>query len=162
MALILQHAIGHLCALARTTPSTFIFMGGDGCHHTGSLRPNQYLPLPKELSPSPFSIPPHAEGTICQGALLEAIRPSHSSTEPYYARLADATGRDVPEAEATIEKMIDFDASEDVFVIIAHDKGLLDVIDFFPKKANEWKEKGWKDAGRWRFLEDFKGALPSA
>lgn len=73
-----------------------------------------------------------------------------------------ATGRDVPEAEATIEKMISLDASEDVFVIIAHDRGLLGVIDFFPKKANEWKEKGWKDASRWRFLEDFKGALPSA
>ncbi|RSL50336.1 hypothetical protein CEP54_012004, partial [Fusarium duplospermum] len=155
------HAVGHLCALARTTPSTFIFMGGDGCHHAGSLRPNKYLPLPKELSPSLFSIPPHAEGTVCQGALLEAIRPSQENTEPYYSRLASATGRDVPEAEATIEKMISFDVREDAFVIIAHDRTLLDVIEFFPKKANEWKEKGWKDDSRWRFLEDFKGALPS-
>ncbi|RSL87849.1 hypothetical protein CEP52_015416 [Fusarium oligoseptatum] len=155
------HAVGHLCALARTTPSTFIFMGGDGCHHAGSLRPNKHLPLPKELSPSPFAIPPNAEGTICQGALLEAIHPNQENTKPYYSRLASAPGRDVPEAEATIEKMINFDLREDVFVIIAHDRTLLDVINFFPKKANEWKEKGWKGASRWRFLEDFKGALPS-
>jgi hypothetical protein len=84
-----------------------------------------------------LSIPPHAEGTICQSALLEAIRPGHSNTEPYFGRLASTTGRDVPQAEAKIEKMIGFDASEDVFVIIEHDRGLLDVIDFSPKKTNE-------------------------
>jgi glyoxylase-like metal-dependent hydrolase (beta-lactamase superfamily II) len=27
------HAVGHLCGLARTTPDTFVFMGGDICHH---------------------------------------------------------------------------------------------------------------------------------
>ncbi|KAH8803591.1 beta-lactamase-like protein [Xylogone sp. PMI_703] len=152
------HAIGHMCALARTTPSTFILMGGDGCHHCGCLRPNKHLPLPEEGSPSPFSTPPHLQSTICPGSLLEAIHPKHSHTEPYYSQLTSAPGRDVATAEATIGKMIPFDASEDVFVIIAHDKSLLDVVEFFPKSANEWKKKGWKDAGRWRFLEDFKDA----
>lgn len=65
MTLIIQHAIRHLCALARTTPSIFIFMGGEGCHHIGSLRPNQYLLPLKELLPLLFSIPRHTEGTIC-------------------------------------------------------------------------------------------------
>lgn len=58
-------------------------------------------------------------------------------------------------AEASLGKMQDFDASEDVLVAIAHDSSLLSVVDFFPKRANEWKEKGWKQTGRWRFLEDF-------
>ncbi|KAF2973443.1 hypothetical protein GQX73_g75 [Xylaria multiplex] len=153
------HAVGHLCGLARTTPSTFILMGADGCHHCGSLRPNKHLPLPDQVSPSPFSIPPHLQGSICPGSLLKAIHPRRSSTEPYYSHLHQAYGRDVAEAEATIHKMIDFDANEDVFVVIAHDKSLLDVIDFFPKSANEWKVKGWKETGRWRFLEDFKEAV---
>lgn len=148
-----------MCALARTTPTTFIFMGADGCHHCGSLRPNNYLPLPSEVSPSPFSIPPHLQGTVCPGSVLEAIHPRNSYTEPYYSQLAPAPSRDVPVAEATIGKMIPFDANEEVFVIIAHDKSLLDVIDFFPKRANEWKKKGWKEAGRWKFLEDFKDAV---
>ena len=147
-----------MCALARTTPSTFIFMGADGCHHAGSLRPNEHIPLPKAISPSPFSIPPYLEGTICPGALLAAIHPKHSHREPYYRRLSPAESRDVAAAEAVIGEMIEFDASEDVFMIIAHDKSLMDVIDFFPKEANQWKEKGWKEAGRWRFLEDFKDA----
>ncbi|KAH1334772.1 hypothetical protein KXV68_004157 [Aspergillus fumigatus] len=145
--------------VTRTTPSTFIFMGADGCHHCGSLRPNNYLPRPSELSPSPFSDPPHLQGTVCPGAVLQTIRPGHRPTEPYYNRLAPAHTRDVPLAEATISKMISFDASDDIFIILAHDKSLLEVIDFFPNKANEWKTKGWKDTGRWRFLEDFKDAI---
>jgi hypothetical protein len=36
---------------------------------------------------------------------------------------------------------------------------LLDVMDFFPKEANEWKAKGWKEEGRWRFLKDFQRAV---
>lgn len=82
--------------------------------------------------------------------------------EPYYTQLSAAEGRDVPAAEATISKMIPFDESEDVFVVIAHDKTLLDVVDFFPNKANDWKEKGWKDVSRWRFLADFKLAVAKA
>ncbi|CRG84048.1 hypothetical protein PISL3812_01389 [Talaromyces islandicus] len=150
------HAVGHMCALARTTPSTFIFIGSDSCHHCGALRPNKYLPLPELISPSPFSNPPHLQGTVCPGALVEVIHPKRSRSEPFYSRLEHAEGRDVTEAEATISKMFSFDASEDVFVMIAHDKSLPGVIEFFPKKANEWKEKGWKEASRWRFLEDFR------
>ncbi|KAM6536199.1 hypothetical protein FALCPG4_002212 [Fusarium falciforme] len=156
------HAVGHMCALARTTPSSFIFMGGDSCHHCGSLRPSKYLPLPDQVSPSPFSVPPYSPGSICPGALLEAIHPKRSRTVPYYRDLSEAQGRDVGEAEATIDKMTAFDASEDVFVVLAHDGSLLNVIDFFPKSANDWKEKGWKEAGRWRFLEDFKDAAANS
>lgn len=29
------HAVGHICALIRTTPDTAIFLGGDVCHFTG-------------------------------------------------------------------------------------------------------------------------------
>ena len=133
-------------------------MGGDGFHHCGSVRPSQYLPLPDQVSPSPFSSPPHLHGTICPGALLQAIHPKNSRTEPYYGHFAEAEGRNVAEAEATLGKLKVFDARDDVLVIIAHDKSLLDVIDVFPKGANEWKQKGWKVTGRWRFLEDFKEA----
>ncbi|KAK3301788.1 beta-lactamase-like protein [Chaetomium strumarium] len=153
------HAIGHICALARTTPSTFILMGGDACHHCGSLRPNRHLPLPAYVSPAPFSVPPHLPGSVCPRAVLEAIHPERSRTAPYYSRLSQAPDRDVAKAEATLDKMVAFDASEDVFVVIAHDKSLLGVVDFFPRSANEWKEKGWKEAGKWRFLEDFGGAV---
>ena len=52
---------------------------------------------------------------------------------------------------------MEFDADESVFSIIAHDMSLFDVVEFYPKKANEWREKGWCREGRWRFLREFEG-----
>lgn len=120
-------------------------MGGDGCHHCGFLRPSEQSPLPNQVSPSPFSTPLLLPGSICLGALLVGIHPKHSYLELFYCQLPAAEDRDVPEAEASISRMIAFDKNKDVFVIIAHDKTLSDVIEFSPNKANEWKEKGWKE-----------------
>lgn len=46
------HTMNHLSALARTTEDTFVLLAGDACHHLGSLRPSEYLPLPASISPS--------------------------------------------------------------------------------------------------------------
>lgn len=43
------HAIGHISALVRTTPDTFVFLGGDVCHHTGDVRPSEFVPLPATI-----------------------------------------------------------------------------------------------------------------
>jgi glyoxylase-like metal-dependent hydrolase (beta-lactamase superfamily II) len=43
------HAIGHISGLVRTTPGTFVFLGGDVCHITGTLRPTQYIPMPDQI-----------------------------------------------------------------------------------------------------------------
>ncbi|KAI9820183.1 MAG: hypothetical protein M1827_005805 [Pycnora praestabilis] len=153
------HAVGHMCGLARTTSDTFILMGGDACHHGGEFRPTEYLPLPKHISPNPLDF---KRPMSCPGALFEAIHPKKSATEPFY-EIADLGGKgvahDADEAKASVRKMEEFDADENVFVVIAHDETLLDVVDFFPKKANAWKEKGWAVDGKWRFLKDFKEAV---
>ena len=41
------HAVGHISALVRTTPETFVFLGGDVCHFNGVIRPTTFLPLPE-------------------------------------------------------------------------------------------------------------------
>ncbi|WJG36194.1 uncharacterized protein FOBCDRAFT_243921 [Fusarium oxysporum Fo47] len=111
-----------------------------------------------DLFTFPFSIEliRHAVGHICSlvctslsififigsnsyyyySSLRPTIYPKHSCIEPYYSHLEQAHGRDVAKAADTIDKMIIFDASEDVFVILAYNKTLLDVMDFFPKSAN--------------------------
>ena len=45
------HAIGHISGLVRTTtkPDTFAFLGGDICHHSGGIRPTEYIPLPENV-----------------------------------------------------------------------------------------------------------------
>jgi len=166
------HAIGHLCGLARTTTtcnqpasgrhrsSTFIFMGGDACHHGGEFRPTPYLPLPAHISPNPLN--PHSPHP-CPGALFEAIHRHKSSTEPFFevANLPGGKGaaHDVEETVSTIGKLEEFDADPDVFVVVAHDDSLGEVVDFFPKGANAWRERGWGEKGRWGFLRDFREAV---
>ncbi|TLD07941.1 hypothetical protein E2P81_ATG10565 [Venturia nashicola] len=148
------HAIGHLCALARTTadPPTFMFLGGDIAHHAGEFRPTRYLPLPSSISPSPLQPPFQLQATFCPGEVFEAIHPKNSRTEPFFSPSTEGVHLDVAEAKQSIEKMTEYDAYENVFSVISHDRSLFDVVDFYPKPANQWKEKGWEREGRWRFL----------
>lgn len=54
--------------------------------------------------------------------------------------------------------MKEFDASPDVFVCLAHDPGLFKVLPLFNQdqqnRINDWREKGYKDATQWRFLNE--------
>jgi hypothetical protein len=59
----------------------------------------------------------------------------------------------------TIEKVQEADVREEILVVMAHDESLLGVIDFFPKYANGFVEKGWVQEGRWGFLNDFREAV---
>jgi glyoxylase-like metal-dependent hydrolase (beta-lactamase superfamily II) len=43
------HAIGHMCALARTSERSFVLLGADACHFAGALRSSRYLPMPDTL-----------------------------------------------------------------------------------------------------------------
>lgn len=157
-----------MSALARTTvsPPSFIFMGGDTCHHAGVFRPTEYLPLPESISPSPLHpINITQRSSFCPGELFLALHPSHSATEPFYKIAVDEKGQslayvDVKSAKDTIKKMQRIDRHEEVFVIMAHDASLRDVLSYWPKPANTWQVDGWKSKGTWRFLADFvmKGA----
>lgn len=156
------HAVGHMCGLARvtTSPNTFILMGADACHHNGEFRPSQYIPLPDSISPNPFELKSHS---VCPGALFDNILRDGDKNKPFYRirRNEDGSGgaENVDVAQETIGKLIEADAHGEVFVVTAHDETLLDVVDFFPKYANDFKEKGWAEKGRWLFLKDFAKAV---
>ncbi|RFU33662.1 hypothetical protein B7463_g2685, partial [Scytalidium lignicola] len=154
------HAIGHLSGLARvsSSPDSFIFMAGDVAHHGGEFRPSQYLPLPSSISPNPFdlkSIHP------CPGALFEHLLPDGNNEKPFFRVASDkgAVAYDADEAQRSVEKMIQADARNDILVVVAHDAHLLGVLDFFPKYADGFMEKGWVEKGKWLFLEDLKEAV---
>ncbi|KAF2432261.1 hypothetical protein EJ08DRAFT_648329, partial [Tothia fuscella] len=156
------HTIGHLCGLARTTPETFIFMGGDACHHPGIFRPSPEVPAPADLvsedlaelyfqrfeSPCPGQSNKHTHG----------LGPAHNQ-EPFYTYPKVPDGEGVNHSrEASLKtrtKLMQFDASENVFVVIAHDATIVDIVETFPRSASHWKEKNWKELVRWEFLKDF-------
>ena len=67
---------------------------------------------------------------------------------------------DLAAARETLRKIESFDADPNILVIAAHDWSLKDVFEFYPHYANEWKNKGWKEAGRVDF--DAMGAIMPA
>lgn len=154
------HAVGHLCALARTTASSasssssFVFMGADACHHPGVLRPTEYLPLPRSLA-----LPSLGDAGICPGALLQRLLPGQDPRAPFFTV---ARGPLFPDHEAsmeTVRKIQELDAADNVFVVMAHDRSLQDRIPLFPEKINDWRAKNLRPDTRWLFCSDFEGAV---
>lgn len=155
------HAVGHLCGLVRTTTAsstqekdTFIFLGADSCHHGAMMRPTEYLPIPLEISPNPLQL---GFSTPCPGAIFEQFQASRgrSNTEPLWDIVENGAYADPASAKATLEKLQEADASDDILVVIAHDDSILDIVDFYPKGANDWKAKGWGEKSRWAFVKYF-------
>lgn len=132
-----------------------MFLGGDVCHHAAEFRPTEYLPLPSHI-PN-FK---HHSTTPCPCSFFAQMHPKQSRTEAYYTIAVSPEGQslaiDVEEACRSIVKMEEFDGNEDIFTVIAHDLSLIGVVDFFPKIANAWKERGWGEKGRWEFLKEFQ------
>ena len=155
------HTDDHVMALARTAEEKFILLGGDTAHHCGEFRPTPLVPLPESISPSPFELP--KSFSSCPGSIFEVIHPladpkSAFRTTPFYEP-APPMQTDVAASLATLEALKTLDACPDVFVVIAHDSSLLDVLEFYPKaELAGWEggERSTKEIGRWRFLKDFK------
>lgn len=148
------HSVGHICGLARTTPDTFVFMGGDASHHGGEFRPSEYLPLPKTLSPSPL---PKFQPT-CPGHLLQEVHREKSATLPYYL-VTENFANDLDVCNWTIAGLQEFDAAENVLLLVAHDDSVKDALEFFPDSINDWFEKDLAKKVKWNFLADFEEAV---
>lgn len=151
-----EHAIGHICAMARVTsnPDSYIFMGGDAAHQTGEFRPSKYLPLLDAIVPHPLDV--HSV-TPCPGGLFEHLLWGGDRTKPFFDIAQDGVSVHADDAQRTIGKLQEADAHHNVLVVIAHDK--LPYVDFFPEYANNFASKNWDEKGRWSFLKDFKEAL---
>ena len=151
------HAIGHISGFARTTPDTFVFMGGDICHFGGSYRPTVYAPMPATI---PSTVPLDRRLPIpCPCSFFRGSHydPEKMRTSTFY-KVTQAPGGwyvDPPTAQRSVKSLEVFDADENVFVCVAHDGGLIPVVDWFPNGTiNDWKTKGWKERSRWGFLNE--------
>ncbi|OQV09344.1 hypothetical protein CLAIMM_13474 [Cladophialophora immunda] len=158
------HAVGHLCALARVTAAgsetsdqdTFIFMGGDACHHGGEFRPTEYLPLPTKFEPSPLKA-----GTlnVCPGAWLQAVHHEGKADQPFY-RVKKGFSHHEEDCERTIARVTEFDGADNVLVVIAHDPALIEQgFPMFPAAANDWRQGDFANKLRWCFIKDFAEAV---
>jgi len=139
------HAIGHMPGFVRTTPETFVFLGGDVCHFGGSHRPTKFNPMPATIPPGtpldgPFKAP-------CPCSVFTACHPDQANarTSTYY-KVSKSKGSWYihPEvAQKSVNQMSEFHADENVFIYLAHDPALITICDWFPNGTiHDWKEKG--------------------
>ncbi|KAL0569719.1 hypothetical protein V5O48_012234 [Marasmius crinis-equi] len=150
------HCPGHVVALARVKPDSFVLFGADTCHHPGQIRPNPHIhksyPCPgrlldaarKSVSAEHFAAPGATEFDLEKRdtCFFGVAPPPHS----FYA--------DKAQSEESQKALAVLDAQKNVFVIVSHDATLEGVLGLFPEKLDDWEEKGWKEQTIWTFLEE--------
>ncbi|KAF9881687.1 metallo-beta-lactamase superfamily protein [Colletotrichum karsti] len=165
------HQPEHICALARTTPSsapggaTFVFLGGDICHFAGVFRPTPTTPLPEEIPASAISNRNDwASRSVCPCSFFTPHHPrakddDSARTSSWYN--LPSTGHvytDLEKAANSVSKMSELDTRDDVMVCLGHDASLLDVLPVFNKNPekdiNDWKKEGWKATTYWSWLNE--------
>ncbi|KAJ3491947.1 hypothetical protein NLG97_g5500 [Lecanicillium saksenae] len=150
------HALGHMGALARVTsnPVSFVFLGADSAHHGGELRPSEHMPFPHAIP----HLGLHGE-TICPGALFEELGGSGDPTKPFYRPTDTGSNLDVVATADTIGKIQEFDALENVLVVLAHDPSIAEHVKLFPTTAVNFFSLNWKAKTQWAFLRNFETIL---
>lgn len=68
-------------------------------------------------------------------------------------------GLDIPKTVETIRKAQDADGKDNVWFIYAHDPILHGIVDLFPRSANDWKKKDWRNLTLWAFLRYFEADI---
>ncbi|CAK5263762.1 unnamed protein product [Mycena citricolor] len=154
---------GHLIALARVTPSSFVVLGGDAFHHPGELRPRPALydkyPCPAHLltqtktaiSTDYFWSPDSSAGSFDLASRGQPFLTISDTSDSFYA--------DPTLSQVSLDKIADFDADPDFFIVIAHDLSMRDFLPLFPASINTWKQDKLKDRALWRFLDSSSPAF---
>ncbi|KAJ7264165.1 beta-lactamase-like protein [Mycena rebaudengoi] len=151
------HEVGHISALARITPTSFVSLGGDTFHHAGEARPRpefqKNFPCPAHLleetrhsiSTTFFWSPKTRPGAFDLPTRAQQLLAISDTPDSFY--------RDPVAAQVSLEKIATFDADPDVFVVIAHDISLVGSLPLFPKSLNGWKASGLKERTVWNFAD---------
>jgi hypothetical protein len=111
------------------------------------------MPCPEQIVPHPLN--PASNTPFCPGHAFAELQESRGrkETDPVYE---PTFGLDIPLAIDTIKKLQELDCDDNIFVIIAHDSTVTNLVDHFPNALNAWKEKGWGQQARWAFLKDLE------
>ncbi|KAF7374591.1 Metallo-beta-lactamase superfamily protein [Mycena sanguinolenta] len=156
------HLPGHMSALARVTPTTFIALGGDTFHHVGEARPRpnfqKNFPCPAHLleeaktsiSTDYFWSPNSRDGAFDMLSRSQQLFAVSDLPDSFYA--------DPVTSQISLEKLATFDADPNIFVVVAHDISLRSSIPYFPASLNNWKASGLKEQTVWSFIEKINPA----
>ncbi|KAF8194267.1 beta-lactamase-like protein [Mycena galopus ATCC 62051] len=157
------HLPGHITALARVTPNSFLVLGGDTYHHAGQARPR---PAFQNAFPCPAHLLEESKSSIStdyfwsHDSSLESFDLLSRSAQ--FLALSDLPGSfyaDPVAAQVSLEKVADFDADEDFFIMAAHDISIRSSIPYFPAYINGWQASGLKQSAVWNFIDQGNAAF---
>jgi hypothetical protein len=94
--------------------------------------------------------------------MLQDMHPHQSANTPFYY-VTDNFAYDKKVADWTLDGLGEFDAHDNVLLLMAHDDAVVDPaqMDFYPKPLNDWYQKGIGKKVKWLFFADFEEALES-
>ncbi|KAJ7043706.1 beta-lactamase-like protein [Mycena alexandri] len=150
------HLPGHMSALARVTPTSFVLVGGDVFHYAGQIRPRpafqMNFPCPAHLleetkssiSTDYFWSPHSEDGVFDLSSRAQQLLAVSDTPDTFYA--APVT------AQVSVDKVAAFDADPDVFVLVAHDASLRSSLPHFPASLNNWQAIQLKEKTVWNFV----------
>ncbi|KAJ7123692.1 beta-lactamase-like protein [Mycena epipterygia] len=150
------HLPGHISALARVTPTTFVSLGGDTFHHAGQARPR---PAFQENFPCPAHLLEETKTAVSTDFFWSpktrvGVFDLLSRVQQFFS-ISDIPGSfyaDPVTAQVSLEKIATFDADPDFFVIAAHDLSLVSSLPYFPASLNGWKASNLKESTVWNFV----------
>ncbi|KAF7327361.1 Metallo-beta-lactamase superfamily protein [Mycena kentingensis (nom. inval.)] len=151
------HLAGHMIALARVTPTTFIILGGDTLHHVGALRPGGAFQI---TVPCPGELLESAAGKIStdffwSSGSLPGKFDITTRTQPLLA-LSDVDGSffvDPPAGTVSVAKLAAMDADADFLTLVTHDGSISAALPLFPASLSDWKKEGLKEKLAWLFVD---------
>ncbi|KAJ7646950.1 beta-lactamase-like protein [Roridomyces roridus] len=151
------HMSGHISALARVTPTTFVSLSADTLHHAGQARPRpafqNNFPCPAHLvhelkssvSTDYFWSPKSQVGAFDIKSRAQQMLAISDLPDAFYEF-------PVP-AQVSLEKMATFDADPDFLMVFSHDRSVRGTLPVFPKSLNNWKVSGLKERTVWNFAD---------
>ncbi|KAJ7457972.1 beta-lactamase-like protein [Mycena galericulata] len=152
------HLPGHISALARVTPTSFVSLSGDVFHHAGQARPR---PAFQAAFPCPAHLLEETKTTIStsffwshNSQLGSFDLPSRAAQLLAISDLPGSFYADPVTAQVSLEKVATFDADADFFVIASHDFSVVGKLPYFPDWINGWKASGLKAATVWGFVDE--------
>jgi hypothetical protein len=118
--------------------------------------------MPKHLTGAGLniSIPRPCPCSLFTGIHPRAKDAETARSQPFYevSRTTESAYTSGEDAQESINKLLPFDSDPNVFILLAHDSVLFDVLPLFNEHpyldVNDWQQKGYKGQTHWGFLNE--------
>ncbi|KAF7311972.1 Metallo-beta-lactamase superfamily protein [Mycena indigotica] len=151
------HLQGHMTAIVRTTPTSFIVLGADSFHHVGAIRPNgefqANIPCPRDLLE-------FAKNGISTDFFWSTnTQPGRfdlpSRTQPFFSLsdTADSFFVDPRKGQLTADRLAVLDGDKDFLTLITHDLSIASGALPLATSLENWQKDGLKEKLAWLFVD---------